>query len=140
MRLKERLTSLALALVGVNLATFIIIRINFTNGVYPPEADSIGIPILTAGAGSIITALYLLALIFIPKLPTDDIRNRIPKGVGLSLTVLAHLPVFLIGIIAALYWWDPDHYIISLSYVGGMAVLGYWIKTDVKQLLSKQSR
>ncbi len=139
MRLKERLASFALALIGVNLTTYIVIRINYSNGVYPPEADSIIIPIFTAGAGSIITALYLLALIFIPKLLIENIRNRIPKGVGISLAVLAHLPVFLIGIITALYWWGPAHYVISFSYVGGMAVLAYWIKTDIKQLLSNHS-
>ena len=140
MNLTRRLVSLGLALIGINLSTFIIVRINYNDGFYPPQADSTIIPIFSTGAVSVIAAQYLLALIFIPKLPPlDRLRSCIPKGVIISLLVLTHLPVLFACLIGAAYWAVPAHYIISLTYIGGIFVLTYWIATDIKRLLSNRS-
>ena len=43
----HRAVALAVALVLINAATQLVIRANLSAGLYPAEADSIGIPIMT---------------------------------------------------------------------------------------------
>ena len=119
----HRVVALAVGLVLINAATQRVIRANFSAGLYPTDADSIGIPIMTTLYLSLALSPWLLMLAFFSTF--QAVRAYCARGGMLVIAVLVVLYVpalaFALGGIA--YWAAPNHYAIAWAFAVLLLVL-----------------
>jgi hypothetical protein len=138
----KRTLTLLVALVLVNMVTFVVVRENQHSGLYPVDGDSIGIPIMSTLALSVLV-LPLLVLIgllpgaqFMVRLCARGLLWRI--GVGFFLLVL-YVVVALLAFDGAGYWAIPDHYSVASAYVASLLALALFFLFDTRWLLSNSA-
>lgn len=124
------------AIILVNVMTWLITSINQKAGLYPVDADSIGMPIIfTAGA-----SLFMLSVFIIISLISKKISFFGLKLEGLTRTIAIRIPLlliyifsFLLAMYGVVYWSYPGHYSIAASYfiLCGVLLTGFsdWRKT-----------
>ncbi len=105
-----------LGLIAVNAMTAFVTERNLRSGVYPADADSIGIPIISTLVASLIVApfLYQIAILY-----RANFFHRLRKKGAVWCTLclaLLYLPAMAFAILGAGYWMEPDHYLISLCF------------------------
>lgn len=99
---------LQMGLIGVNLVTAVVLGRHQMDGVYPIDADSVGIPVgITLFASLLVAPAFLLIA---------TRRRRISAKVATLGCLLATFVAALFSIGGALYWLDHQHYLISLAY------------------------
>ncbi len=135
----RRLLVLAASMVCINGMTWAVVKVNQLNYVYPIDADSLGLPILLTILASVFT-IPVLALIGIwPSLRfANRLSSRGPIGRffrNMALIMLYSLAT-LFTLSGAIYWLDPNHWLIAMSYCLLGAALGLFLVKDVKGLLS----
>jgi hypothetical protein len=135
----HKLTFLAIALLLINVATWFITGVNQRNGIYPVDADSIGIPIvLTLYASLVVVPLLLL----IALLPTAGfVRRLCLRGIGWSIAtgvmlLLLYVAVGLFAVSGMAEWAIPHHYLIAASYSVLLLVLVIILLHDMKRLVT----
>ncbi|MGE8153702.1 hypothetical protein ACQKP5_20955 [Pseudomonas vancouverensis] len=98
------------------------VTINQTTGVYDSSHDSIALPIIAfLLIFSALTTTYLAQLFFQRK----TLKSRIGKRVLLGISGLSAALSLLTLIANAIYWWLPNHTIISLLFCITTAVFIY---------------
>ncbi len=114
----HRILALGLGLALVNLVTQIVVRANFSAGLYPPDAV-IAIPIIVTLELSVVLGAWLVVLAVFSRL--DAVRAYFARGGARSDLVVAALGVlYLAPVVFALggitYWAMPGHYTITAAY------------------------
>ncbi len=106
-----------MALVVANGTLWLVLAGNLNSGVYSPDADSLGIPLIEAALDS---GLILLALGISVALPRS---NRIWVILRTVLAVLAASQ----SLVLSLSWFIPNHYPASLAFsVVVLVIIGSW--------------
>lgn len=128
---------LVLALILINVATWFVTGINQRNGVYPVDADSIGIPIM----GTWFKSVFVLPQLFLIGFLSDfgfvrELRSRrIAWSIVLGIVLLAlYISVGLFAISGMVGWMFPDHYLLAASYSFLLLTLIIFFFRDMKQL------
>lgn len=98
-----------------------VLNANFEAGVYPPESDSLGIPIFTNFFLGIFLGLSCLVGIALPK----------TKILGL-LSIATFSMCSLMSTVSILEWLVPNHYWIAVGHVFPAAVCLYMLLSSVK--------
>lgn len=119
------------ALIVVNITTATVLTDNQRAGLYPPDSDSLGLPI---GITWLASVLALLALALVAG--SRRVRARagggtlLQRAAGTAL-VLGHASATLIAFAGLAYWLAPHHYTVALSYAAVLAWLAWEARTDV---------
>ena len=116
----RKLIFLIAALVLINGITCAVLSRNQTMGLYPIDADSIGIPVME----TILVSFFLLPILIVICALSDQkvqvwlsARNLWSLMAAKGVLALAYSVAFLFTIYGGLYWSDPDHYLIAVGYV-----------------------
>lgn len=126
------------ALLLVNGITWFVTSANQKNGLYPINADSIGIPImLTVGVSILMLPILIIIGLLQSKslltwLKTKGLVRRLVVKIGL---LLLYGPVFLFAIYGIAYWYIPGHYSISVSYLVLFVVILICLFSDWREIL-----
>lgn len=136
---RRRALVLVASIVLINGMTWAIVKLNQLNHVYPIDADSIGLPILLTILASVFT---IPAVALIGIWPSIGFANRLssrwPIGglFGTIALMMLYLIAALFALSGAVYWLNPDHWLIAMSYCVLGAALGLFFVQDVKGLFS----
>ena len=114
-----------MALVLINAATQWVIRSNLAAGLYPADADVIGIPIMTTLYLSLALSPWLLVLALL--------RARGSMLVIVAFVIL-YVPAVAFAVGGIAYWAAPDHYAIASAYGVLLLVLVALGWNDVRAL------
>lgn len=133
---------LSIALLLINVATWFITHYNSRNGIYPMDADSIGIPIFGTLFASLLVLPLLLLISFLPT--TGFVRRFCSRSIGCSLAACIMLLLLygaagLFAVSGIAEWAVPHHYLIAASYSVLFLVLVVFLLYDIKQLYSNLS-
>jgi len=129
-------------LILVNIATWAVITLNQSSGVYPVNADSIGIPIIGTTFISMLTLPLITTICF---MPLSKFLKRLcthGKAWGIAAAIillLLYVGVGLFAISGIVSWIIPDHYLIAASYLLFLTVLAASFIRDVKLVFSNGS-
>jgi hypothetical protein len=138
----QRFLVLVAALCTVNLATWIVVTANQGAGLYPADADSIGIPLLGTLFASALVILPLAAIAFIPQNTRVGVLCARGKPQVVAVYSLLGLMYLLVGLFALLgftYWAMTHHYAIGSSYAALLVVLSGFLVGDVRRVLSNRA-
>lgn len=94
------------SIIGANVTSYFTLEQNLSAGVYPTDADSIGLPLMEGAFISIQVLVLLCVAIFIPK------RKILGPAIGAFLCILATL---LSGALS-ISWSTPYHYAMATAY------------------------
>ncbi|MCA6215081.1 hypothetical protein KGA65_00880 [Ideonella sp. B7] len=92
-----------------------VLSANLDEGIYPPEADSIGIPMMSAIGGSFVALLAVGVAVSLPR------RGRVWRLVGSAFAVFATL----LALLLALAWCSPHHFLAAAGFLT-MALASAW--------------
>lgn len=99
--------ALAVALtVSVNVAGYLVLVHNLGNGVYPTDADSLGIPLIENAMSSMVVIALMVGSIICSR------WNAAVNAVGIVMGLLACGLAALLG----LQWLEPNHYIMAAAF------------------------
>lgn len=140
MKLKKRgikFSTLTLFAVAICNIVSAIVNKNLVNGVYPIEADSISIPILS----TFISFIFLAPFAFVfssVALSKSDEQNNCSK-MWFVIKIISYLFSYFIlsfaALVGALYWNSQYkyHFIISYSYISLLLLLQAFFICDLYQ-------
>lgn len=124
---KARSLLLSIAsLVAANVASFFTLSNNQSMGVYPIDADSIGLPLMEGAILSIMLLVLLCAAIFIPK----------GKIFGSALSVALCCLAALLSGASTVSWAIPNHYTMAIAYGCVLVVCGILAAIYLRKLAS----
>lgn len=125
------------ALFLVNGVTWFVTTANQKAGLYPIDADSIGIPIMFTIAACV---LMLPILFIISMLPNKRLLNWL-NSKGLVRLMIARIGVlslyalvFLFAAYGFVYWNSPGHYFIAASYLIFIIILLIYLLIDWREI------
>jgi len=98
-----------------------VLNANFEKGFYPPEADSLSIPIFTNVFLGLFVFLICLVGTFLPK----------TKILGI-FSILAFLLATLLTAFGIPEWLSPNHYLIALAHLIPLIVCLYMFLSSIK--------
>jgi len=130
MRTLRRLLVVFAALLATNATSFFVLSSNQEAGVYPGNADSIGIPIMEMLAVSALIFLLLAGAIYVPK------KGLAGTAVGFLLAVSAAT----VSTILVLSWAIPNHYSIAVASSLVVAISIWLACVFARERLTLQSR
>ena len=106
------------SLLLINVTSWIVLDKNQRNGLYPIDADSIGLPLVSIMIESLFVALFFAFnfLIQTKALLWKRNRNQFRFISASSVTLSLYGVMAWLGTSALMAWWDSDHYLIALSY------------------------
>lgn len=128
----HRILALAVALVLINAATQLVTRANLAAGLYPADADAIGIPITTTLYLSLLFAPWLLLLAVFSRFKVVQARARSVLVVASLIGLYA--PAVLFAGAGIAYWAMPQHYAIAAAYAVLLLVLIGLAADDLRAL------
>ena len=134
-----RFLPLAASLIILNVVSDTVFTVNLQKGLYPIDADSIGIPIMETFLSSIVI-LPLLAGISFFGLLNRHIPDNSKKGFVTLLIVegLAYAAPFYLTVIWSLEYFLPNHYAIVAGYMPLIVLLTVFLIDDTRSLLFKR--
>ena len=138
-----KLALLIIALLLINVATWFITGVNQRNGIYPMDADSIGIPIVLTLLGSLVVSplFVLIALLptagFVSRFCSRDFGCAIAARVAL---IVLYVPAGLFAVSGVAKWATPNHYLVAASYSVLFLVLIVFLFLDMKRLFPNRVR
>jgi hypothetical protein len=119
------------ALVAVNITTAVVLISNHRDGLYPPAADSLGLPIgLTVLASLMSLAAFGLVAASRQVIARAG-RRRTRKWVASAVLALGYVAVALFALTGLASWLVPHHYAVSLSYAVVLGWLGWELREDL---------
>lgn len=92
-----------------------VLTTNLAAGIYPPEADSIGIPMMSGFGGSLVALLAVGVAVSLPR------RGRVWRLVGGAFAVFATL----LALLMAVAWCSPHHVLAAAGFLT-MALASVW--------------
>lgn len=106
------------SLIAANAVLWFVLSNNLAAGVYPPEADSLGIPLMGTAATSLFIYVTLGVALSLPKTRRFWVFLR---AIPAALAVLLSLAM-------TLSWADSNHYLVSLAFaiVTVLCVWAWW--------------
>ena len=131
-----RLGILLGSLLVQNAATHIVLRVNARNGVYAPDADTLAIPIFLTAMWSLIMLVYSVLASGIVHLLVGR-ASQSPRWRFMLLatvTVAFYIPPLLVPIVFLLYWFGPNHYLLSVAVVLPGIVVAWMLASELRQL------
>lgn len=128
---------LVLALILINVTTWFVTRMNQKNGIYPVDADSIGILIM----GTWFNSLFILPQLLLIGLLASFVRRLRSRNIGwsiiLSIVLLAcYVNVGLFAISGVIEWMLPNHYLMAVCYSLLLLALIVFLFFDMQLLFS----
>ena len=114
------------SLIAVNAASSFTLEHNLSAGVYPIDADSIGLPLVEGFIASALLLALLAVAILIPKVQSF--------GSATSVVICA-----VAGFISAEYavlWAIPHHYTMAVAYGGVLIICGFLAVSYARNLAS----
>jgi hypothetical protein len=129
----KRLSTLALVVLFVlaaNAAVYLVVEHNAASGVYPPDADSIGMPIFGA---TLLSIVFLVLLV--PAVLLAWRESKWQTYVALTLSALASL----VSLLCTLSWLVPNHYLISAAYACITGIV-LWMDASLVHKLASNNR
>lgn len=134
-----RFLPLAASLIILNAVSDTVFTVNQQKGIYPIDADSIGIPIMEIFLSSIVI-LPLLAGISFFGLLNRHIRDESKKGFVTILIIegLGYAASFYLTVIWSLEYFQPNHYAITAGYLLLFVLLTVFLINDTRSLLFKR--
>lgn len=140
MKRSQRVLAVALALIVINLATQVVVRFNFSAGLYPAKAE-IGIPLSITLYLSLLLAGWLALLAVFSRLST--VRAYFSRGGARSDLVIAGIgALYLAPLVASLgglvYWAEPGHYPIAAAYAALLVIVMALARDDFQTLRAIQ--
>jgi hypothetical protein len=134
-----RFLALAMALVLINAVTQVVMERNAAAGAYPPDGDSIAIPIYGTLLLSLIASPWLLLIAFFSRIRTVR-AYFLSGGIGSALVttgiVALYLPAILLALGGIEYWAIPLHYEIAVAFGVSVFVLAVLAWDDFRTLRS----
>lgn len=123
-RLKESL-ALFISIITTNVTMDVVLQNNLNKGLYPIDADSIGIPIVSGIISSGLLLILMIPAIFIPQ------TRKLFIWIQITLLTIGGTFAGLNGI----SWVLPNHYLIAISYLL-VIVTGIWLIVRRSEKLS----
>lgn len=137
MKLISKLMVSAASLLLVNGTVRAVLATNQRNGVYPVNADSIGIPLAETAELSVVGAALLVAVVGLSSLGRALRRGSSSRHwlllvmAGLALAYLLAIAFFTLW---GLSWLSPHHYLIVASCAIAVSAIGYLAAADYRSL------
>jgi hypothetical protein len=121
------------------VATNEVVTQNAFNNVYPIEADSISIPILTTFLLSIVFSPLVMLFSFtcIYKNETNGRFSKLKYATKVFGYLFSYFVISLLVLMAAIYWNTPHHYTISYVYMGLVGLIQAMFLYDLSVLAIK---
>ena len=106
------------ALSLINVTIWFVLDDNQRNGLYPVDADSIGLPIMLTMAESLLAITFFGAICLLQHGINSGLRNwhKSIRVLGLIGVLSLYGLIGWFGVTGLGSWWIPHHYLISLSY------------------------
>ncbi len=125
----HRILLAIVSLIIANVVSFFTLTHNLSAGVYPVDADSIGLPLMEGWILSVVVLVLLASAIYVPK--------------GIWLGVVASVAMCgVAGFISAettVSWTIPHHYGMAIAYAGVSAVCIGLAASYIHKLWTKKS-
>lgn len=103
----------------INVTTWFVLDNNQRNGLYPIDADSIGLPIMLTLTESLLVISFFAAILFLQNKINSGLRKRHKsiRALGLIGVLSLYGLIGWFGVTGLDSWWIPHHYLISMSYL-----------------------
>jgi hypothetical protein len=119
------------ALLVVNITTAAVLISNQQDGLYSPEADSLGLPIGLTIVASVMSLVALGLVVGARHIVAYAGDRKALKWVALAALVFAYVAVGLFGLAGFVVWLVPHHYVVSWAYAVLLAWLAFEVRTEV---------
>ncbi|MBS1208355.1 MAG: hypothetical protein H6R19_753 [Proteobacteria bacterium] len=116
----------------VTVATDQVLTRNLAAGIYPVDADSIGIPLVMALVKAVVVYVVLLPAAILPSL-AKHWHSRIKRTALLGISLISLLLGLLLCGLNGLSWLDGDHFLISLAWWGFALFAGTIVVIDLRR-------
>jgi hypothetical protein len=119
MEIRIIIALLAMCLLAINWLTMDVVQSNAFAGLYPPDGDSIGIPIFGTWFASLVLAPFFFLVVWLPlsRFAARIVRkSRVHKAAVILALGLQYLFGVVLALVGASIWADPDHWPISVEY------------------------
>ena len=100
-----------------------VIRANLSAGLYPADADSIGIPIMTTLYLSLALGPWLLLLALFATFQAVRAYCARAGTLVIAVLVILYVPAVAFALGGIAYWAAPDHYLIAFAFAVLLLVL-----------------
>lgn len=141
MRLLAKLFLFGAVLFAINGVVYVVLSLNLANGVYPVDADSIGIPLYQTWCLSKYAAIGLLVTAVGTSIGWKyrKAAASLPwRYLLATLVSLAYLCVIAFFALWGVIWLSPDHYSIAATYAIAVIAIASIAIMDVRRTLSNQ--
>ena len=111
--------TLGFLLVAINAVTMVVLENNQNASVYPGNADSIAIPIISTWFLSFLVSPFLLLVTFLPKTLKGIYSTNSGLGTrveSIFIASISYLPCLCLSLFGSLYWTRPHHMVIAYWY------------------------
>jgi hypothetical protein len=135
----HRVVALALAIVLINAATQMVTSANQAVEAYPPDGDTIAIPIFSTFFLSLIVAPWLLLLACFSRFKVVRAlfsSGGIRSAIVIAGLVLLYAPACFLAVGGIEYWAIPRHYEIATAFAVSLLVLIVLAWDDLRTLRS----
>ena len=133
----QRFGLLFAAVILTNLIAWYVLTDNQENGVYPPDGDTIMIPIMEIMLWSLITLPFITVIGWLPNLKFAwrlFYKSRILSALIGFIVLTIYICALLLGLLGALSWDFSHHYLISLSYILLISIILTCLLLDISHL------
>ena len=103
------------SLIAANVVLWFVLTNNQAAGVYPPEADSLGIPLMSTAFTSLLVYVAIGAALSLPK----------TKRFWFFVSAIPAVLAVLLSLALALSWADSNHYLVSVAFAFVSALCGW---------------
>ena len=137
MKLIGKLVLFSALLLLVNLTSRTTLTTNQLNGVYPANADSIGIPLAETASLSVVGAILLAALLALSSLSRAYRQGSRPRPwfiASVASLALAYLLTFTFFALWGMSWFIPHHFSIAASCALVFGVVLWLAVADYRSL------
>ena len=106
------------SLIAANAVLWAVLTNNQIAGVYPPEADSLGIPLMSSAFTSLIVYVAIGVALSLPK----------TKRFWFFIRAVPAILAVLLSLALALSWADSNHYLVSavFAFVSALCAWAWW--------------
>jgi len=135
----HRVVALLVVTVLINVVTYLVLKANYAARMYPPDGDTLAIPIGTTLLLSIVFSPWLVLIAFFSRFKA--VREYFSAGgthaalVVLGLIVL-YVPAIVFAAAGIEYWAIPHHYEIAAAFGISLILLILLLWDDFRTLRS----
>jgi hypothetical protein len=126
------LTLPAFAVVLICTAASTALSANQSKGIYPVDADSIGIPLMFTLMNALTLLVVVSAAVGVIRLGMSGTRAR--RILYAVVVAALHAIALLIAVDAALFWLMPHHHAISAAYGFFILIIAIRAIADIREI------